>query len=166
MTELWSLPTPLYPLRGFDANQVLNDNFCAGADMVTKPTTPKNPKAAAKPRGAANLKVVKSDVPGADGAAAKAVVGLRLKDLVDRIAVSTGLKKKDVKTVVEAALIQMGTALKAGENLHLVGLGKLRVVRSAVEGGGAMTLKLRQGGPGEKADKAGDAPLAADDDQD
>ena len=107
--------------------------------MVTKPTTPKNPRPAAKPRDPAKLKVVRADVPAEDGAEAKGAMGLRLKDLVDKVAASTGLKKKDVKTTVEAALIEMGTALKSGESLNLIGLGKMRVVRAAAEGGGAMT---------------------------
>lgn len=137
--------------------------------MANKPTSAKTPrtprtpgaKAAAKPRvGAA--KAAKPVVEGET----KAATGLRLKALVDSVSESSGIKKKDVKTVIEATLLQMGAALKAGESLNLVGLGRMRVARGATEEGGAITLKLRQGTPGEKAGKADAEPLADADDQD
>ena len=144
--------------------------------MTTPPKPPKSPSmkpaakrpAADKPKGQASaakarvdLTVVKSE------GEVTAASGLRLKDLVDRVAETSGVKKQDVKKVIEAALIQMGAALKAGEGLNLVGLGRMRVAKAA-EGGGAMTLKLRMAGPGdgEKAKKPGADPLAAGDDQD
>ena len=97
---------------------------------------------------------------------AKSAGGLRLKDLVDRVTETSGVKKKDVKTVVEAALAQIGAALKNGDSLNLVGLGRMRVAKAATEAGGAMTLKLRMGTPGEKAEKPGAGPLADAEDQD
>ena len=81
----------------------------------------------AKPRPA--LTVVKSE------GEVTVASGLRLKDLVDKVAETSGVKKQDVKKVIEAALIQMGAALKAGEGLNLVGLGRMRVAKAA-EGGG------------------------------
>ena len=117
--------------------------------MTTPPKSPKPPAkkpaakrpAADKPKGQASaatarvdLTVVKSEGEGT------AASGLRLKDLVDRVAETSGVKKQDVKKVIEAALMQMGAALQAGEGLNLPGLGKMRVARPA-ENGGAMTLK-------------------------
>ncbi|MEO8244713.1 MAG: HU family DNA-binding protein [bacterium] len=126
--------------------------------MPTKPTTPKAPTAAATarttPRGARPKLVTGDDMApaGADGEvedkAGNVNPGMMLKTLVDKVVAATGAKKKDVKEVVEATLIQMGEALKGGENLNLPGLGKLRIVRRPVEGSGAMTLKLRQAGQG------------------
>lgn len=128
-------------------------------DKRPEPASREAQPAADKPRPA--LTVVKSE-----GAVTMAS-GLRLKELVDKVTETSGVKKPDVKKVIEATLIQIGAALKAGEGLNLVGLGRMRVARAA-EGGGAMTLKLRmvgQGG-GEKAEKPGADPLAAADDQD
>ncbi|MBC7478550.1 MAG: HU family DNA-binding protein [Pseudorhodobacter sp.] len=134
--------------------------------MATKPTSAKTPrtpgpKGAAKPRGGA----AKAPKPIVEGET-KAATGLRLKALVDAVSQSSGIKKNDVKTVIEATLLQIGAALKAGTSLNLAGLGRMRVARAATEEGGAMTLKLRQGAPGEKAGKAGAEPLADGDDQD
>ena len=138
--------------------------------MATKPTTSKPTKSAAKP-GARAAKPKPASAEGEPGPAvaeggAKGVAGLRLKDLVDKVAASTDVKKKDVKTVVEATLLAMGAALKAGESLNLAGLGRMRVARAGNDDGGAMTLKLRMGGPAAKGEKPAAAPLAAAEDQD
>lgn len=131
--------------------------------MATKTTsarpskTPGPKKASAKPNATAK--------PIVEGET-KAATGLRLKSLVDTISESSGIKRQDVKTVIEATLLQIGAALKNGESLNLAGLGRIRVAKAATEEGGAMTLKLRQSAPGEKAGKAGGEPLADTDDQD
>ena len=152
--------------------------------MATKPSNPNSPgksgprtggartggpRAAgrdAKPKlvpGAAALSVV-GDAEGGDGARGRAASGLRLKDLVDRVVAATGGKKKGVKEVVEATLAQMGAALHKGESLNLPAFGKLRVARAGAEGGGAMTLKLRQAtGAGAKAKADKDAIADAED---
>ena len=147
--------------------------------MATKPTTPRPPgRTGAKP-GAAKAAGPKL-VPGAatpalsvvgdtdaEGAGpGRAASGLRLKDLVDRVVAATGGRKKGVKEVVEATLRQMGEALKKGESLNLPAFGKLRVARAGAEGGGAMTLKLRQGTGGGAKAKSDMAPIADADDQD
>lgn len=123
--------------------------------MATKPTSPNAAnKAGVKangPRAAkAKAAAVADPVVAGEGegdAAAKGVAGLRLKQLVDRVVAATGGKKKGVKEIVEATLLQMGEALKKGENLNLPAFGKVRIARQAAEGtSGAMTLKMRQGG--------------------
>ena len=152
---------------------------------TSKPATPKTPKPPGQPRAnatkTANPKAVMAGQvapndggPEAEDGAANAASGMRLKDLVEHVAASSGFKKKDVKAVLDAALMKMAAALKQGENLNLAGLGRIRVARAAAGDGGAMTLKLRMAGPGggpggglgEKAGKPGAAPLADGDDQD
>ncbi len=85
---------------------------------------------------------------------------LRLKELVDRVAASTGGKKKGVKEVVEATLTQLGLALHNGEMLNLPAFGKVRVAKpQGAAPGSAMTLKLRPSGPSNRK-KPADGALA------
>lgn len=137
--------------------------------MATKATPAKTPKAAgktgAKAAAAAKPKPAVSAEAGAEAGAAKATVGLRLKALIDRVTEASGGKRKDVKTIVEAALVEMGAVLARGEPLSLPGLGHLRVARKATEASPVMTLKLRQGEPGGKA-KAADEDSDAMDEKD
>ncbi len=122
----------------------------------------------AKPAKAAALSVATPDVaaPRTANRPAKAagkagntatvpVSGIKLRDLVDSVAAATGAKKVDAKASVEATLAALATALKAGADMTLPPLGKLRVVKLAEKGGATMmTLKLRHGGgqkPGAKA---------------
>ena len=120
--------------------------------MVPKPTTPKADKPPAKPRTTAP-KVAKPAVEAAVVVPAKpevrAATDIRLKDLLDQVTRASGFKKRDVKLVVEVTLAQMAAALQQGHSMNLTGLGRLRVVRGAAEGG-AMTLKLRIAVPGAK----------------
>ena len=163
--------------------------------MATKPTTPKTPasrprkaavRAAAKPAAAktgpktpgaraaakpARKAAAKAEVmvDGTAPAEAKTDLSLRLKALVDGVAETSGVKKKDVKTVVEAALAQIGAALARGANVNLPGLGHLRVARKGTAESPSMTLKLRQGeggkGKGKASDTADKEALAEDSDQ-
>jgi hypothetical protein len=144
--------------------------------MASKPTSTKTArKAGDRPAGgrAAKAKLVQS-TPDADGEMAvgadetgKTGGGLRLKDLVDRVVAATGGKKAGVKEIVEATLVQMGEALQKGDTLNLPAFGKMRVARQGAEGGGAMTLKLRQGGgKGKGKGKAEKEALAEAEDQD
>ena len=142
--------------------------------MVTKPTTAKTPKpGAAKPgaRAAAKPAARKATKPAAKGEsdAPKVDLSLRLKALVDAVTEFSGVKKKDVKTVVEAALLQMGAALARGESVNLPGLGHMRVARKGTAESPSMTLKLRQGdgskGKGKSADSDVKETLAGDSDQ-
>lgn len=115
-------------------------------------TTPKT--SAAKPSKSAKsehrAKVAKPEKPlkpAKDGAEAP-VAGLRLGDLVTRVAAATGAKKPDAKASVEATLSILAEALKAGSDLALPPLGKVRVVKTAEKGAATMmTLKLRHPNP-------------------
>lgn len=70
---------------------------------------------------------------------------IKKPELLDEVVLRTGLKKRDVKPAVEAALSVLGDALRDGAEVNVPPLGKLRVVKSKdLEGGAAvMTLKLR-----------------------
>jgi len=54
---------------------------------------------------------------------------LRKKELIDRVVALSGMKKKDVKPVVEATLAVLGTALSNEEPLNLQPLGKVVINR-------------------------------------
>ncbi len=126
-------------------------------------------RAAAKPARKAAAAKAATAVDGAAPGAAQTDLSLRLKALVDGITETSGVKKKDVKTVVEAALAQIGAALARGATVNLPGLGHLRVARKATPDSPSMTLKLRQGEAGKAKGKAAPAdekqPLAEDSDQ-
>lgn len=131
--------------------------------MASKPAAAK-PKAKAAAKSEVKEKVaVAAEVP-VEEAGGKAG-GLKLRALVDRVVEASGAKKKDAKPIVEATLAEIDRALAKGEGLNLPSLGKLRVVRLAADGGGAMTLKLRKPAPGAggKANGAKE-PLAAAED--
>jgi Bacterial DNA-binding protein len=107
------------------------------------PRTPKDPSTKpAKPDGAASLNKKASDANKSEPS------GLRLKDLIDSVTQTTGVKKPEVKKVIEETLTALGKALGAGTALNLPQLGKVRVVKN---NGTVLTLKLR----------LGDAPKAA-----
>lgn len=115
--------------------------------MATKPADAKPGKkdAGARPRG--------KDRPAPDTGAEPAA--LRLKDLVEQIAAGAdGVKKKDVKAVVEATLAALGTALSAGRDLHLPPLGKARVGRQKGQAGSGdelLVIRLKRGGASKAA---------------
>lgn len=66
-------------------------------------------------------------------------------ELIDRAVEQSGLKKRDVKPSVEAAMAVLSEALIKGEELNLPPLGKLRVVKmkDINDGAKVLTLKLR-----------------------
>lgn len=113
-----------------------------GTKKAPRPAKPKKPAADA---AAAS--------PSADTAAV-----LRKRELVDRVAEASGVKKKDTRAVVDAVLAELGAALSRGDELVLPPLGKARVNRTKEKGvGEVLVLKLRRGGgekPGAKADEA------------
>ena len=73
---------------------------------------------------------------------------VRKRELIDRVAQRSGMKKRDVKPMVEAMLSVMGQALSDGEELNLQPFGKLRVARRKdLANGQVLTVKLRRSGP-------------------
>jgi DNA-binding protein HU-alpha len=87
---------------------------------------------------------------------------MKKKDLIEKIVKRSGVKKKDVKPVVEAMLAVLGEALTEGRELVLQPMGRLKVTRVKDTGNGRVLIcRLRQGGGDGKGDKEA---LADDDD--
>ena len=104
------------------------------AEAVSKVDTSKTPKAAnAEPSVVETLSpVVVSNE-------------LRKKELFDLVVDRSGMKKKDVKPIVEAMLAVLGDALAEQREMNLQPLGKLKVQRGKeLPDGRALVLKLRQ----------------------
>ena len=67
------------------------------------------------------------------------------KELALRVQKATGAKPKDVRLILEATLVAMSEALKAGEHLRLPPFGAARVLRAAdPESGQGMRVSLRE----------------------
>lgn len=70
---------------------------------------------------------------------------LRKPELVNRVVMATGMKKKVVKPVVEAMLAELGAAMSGGEQLNLQPFGKMRVTRQKdLANGEVLVAKLRR----------------------
>lgn len=79
-----------------------------------------------------SIKPVVSDTP------------IKKKELIDRVVAESGMKKKDVKPVVEAMLAVMGRALREGEEIVAPPMGKMMVKRvKDLSNARVMTLRLR-----------------------
>lgn len=91
----------------------------AAAPAKAKVTAP----APAAPATDADKPKVVTDTPVVAGPT------LRKKEFIDRVVDRAGLKKKDVKPAVEAALAELGEAIARGEEVNLPPFGKLKVNR-------------------------------------
>jgi DNA-binding protein HU-alpha len=70
---------------------------------------------------------------------------LRKKELIDLVVERSGVKKRDAKPAIEAALAILGEAIGAGRELNLQPLGKLKVTRiKEGEGIKVVNTRLRQ----------------------
>lgn len=70
---------------------------------------------------------------------------VKRKELVDRIAVSSGLKPNVIKSVLDPVLQEIGDSLSAGEILQVQPLGRVSVNRRKdLENGEVMICKLRR----------------------
>ncbi len=111
--------------------------------MATKPADAKqSARKPGKPKAPAEARVI------ADAGA------MKLKDLVEQVALSSGVKKKEVKAVIEAALAAMGAALSSGRDLHLPPLGKARVGRQKGQAGAGdelLVVKIKRAAAQAKA---------------
>jgi nucleoid DNA-binding protein len=85
-----------------------------------------------------------SDTPKADDTIDAPIV-LKKPQLLNEVVARTGLKKRDVKPAVEAALAVIGEALARGEELILPPMGKTRIIKSKELNNGAalLTIKFR-----------------------
>ncbi|MBV0914109.1 HU family DNA-binding protein [Anianabacter salinae] len=122
------------------------------AKAAETPTTPRRPRRA---RAAAD-----TPVPSVDSIAeAAASLGdeaapedataddteLKKPELIRRVVAASGLKKKDVKPVVEALLKELGDALSNGEAMNLQPLGKLQINRTKdKDNGEVIIVKVRR----------------------
>lgn len=87
-----------------------------------------------------------------------ATSSLRKKDLLNRVAARTSVKRSDVKTVAEATLAVLSEAIAAEEEMNLPGFGKVKVAnRKTTPNGTVYTVRIRQ-------PLAGETPLAEPDD--
>jgi hypothetical protein len=83
---------------------------------------------------------------------------IKKPELIERVMAETGMKKKDVKPVVEAMLAVLGRALIGGEELTVPPLGKLMINRTKeVSNATIVNLKLRHP---NAAKTHSDAPIA------
>ncbi|MBS1301598.1 hypothetical protein GZH79_04445 [Loktanella sp. SALINAS62] len=91
---------------------------------------------------------------------------IKKPEFLDRAVARSGIKKKDAKPAIEAALAELADILAGGGELILPPMGKLKSIKSKDLGDGAqmLTLKLRtmKDGAGTGAAKTG----VADDDED
>ncbi len=55
---------------------------------------------------------------------------MKKKDLIDRVVSRSGMKKKDVKPVVEAMLEVLGKSLANGEEMNIQPFGKVMIKRT------------------------------------
>ena len=104
----------------------------------TKPTT------GSVPAGANKVEPTVVDAPQA------VILGpmMRKKELVDSVVIRSGMKKKDVKPVVETILAVLGEALADNRELKLPPFGHLKVRREKQLSNGRMVVaKVRQSTP-------------------
>ena len=140
----------------------------SAAKMTTTTATPVTtstalPKADVVPVGA--MPVGRAPVTGMPNVVVvetvKTVVAdapIKKPELIERVMAETGMKKKDVKPVVEAMLAVLGRALVGGEELTVPPLGKLMINRTKeVSNATIVNLKLRHP---NAAKIRNDAPIA------
>ena len=83
---------------------------------------------------------------------------LKKKELIDRVALASGLKKPQAKAAIEAALAILGEALEKGDAMNLEPLGKVKVQKEKDAGAARVyACRIRRKKP---AAGAGKAPLA------
>ncbi|WP_321832131.1 HU family DNA-binding protein [Thalassovita sp.] len=109
------------------------------AAKSTLPKTRKSSSAATPAADAPEAVVVQESVPVSDLGELKKV------ELIEMIVERTGVKKRDAKPTIEAALQILGEALAEGRELNLQPLGKIRVNRmKKLSSARVMTCKVRQ----------------------
>ena len=89
---------------------------------------------------------------------------LKRKEFIDLVVARSGMKKKDVKPVVEAMLEVLGQSLSDGREFNLPPLGKLKVQRMKEnDGTQVMVAKIRlQDNSSDDRDPSGDNDSSED----
>jgi|GEM_PF-302907 len=100
--------------------------------------------------------------PSVVEAAQSVILGpvMRKKELIDAVVTHSGLKKKDVKPIVESTLEVLAAALAEKRELNLQPLGRVMIRREKqVRNGRVLVAKIRQsdGGPGPESKDDADA---------
>ncbi|WP_245729490.1 HU family DNA-binding protein [Salinihabitans flavidus] len=84
---------------------------------------------------------------------------LKNPELVEMVVERSGIKKRDAKPAIEAALAILGAALAEGRDLNLRDFGKMKVTNTKEKSNGmVMTARVRQ--PLKKPVESGQEPLA------
>ena len=84
------------------------------------------------------------------------------RDLIEKVAKKSGVKKKDAKLVVDAMLALMGEGLAEGRELIVQPMGRIKATRIKDTGNGKVLMcRVKQGGGDAKDDTD---PLAEGDD--
>jgi hypothetical protein len=139
------------------AGKTVKKSPVKAAPKAAKTPAPKatGSKAVVTPEVASPVEAVQ---PKLVTAAAPVVAGpeMKKKDLIDKVVKRAGIKKKDVKPVVEAMLAVLAEALGEGRELVVQPLGRIKVTRVKDTGNGrVMVCRVRQGGGGGNGRKEG-----------
>ncbi|MDF3413520.1 DNA-binding protein [Sulfitobacter sp. M57] len=78
---------------------------------------------------------------------------MRKKELIEAVVERSGLKKKDVKPVVETMLAVLGEAIGDNRELNLPPMGRMKIRREKKLANGRMVVaKIRQTTPSERSE--------------
>jgi nucleoid DNA-binding protein len=127
-------------------------------------SAPKTPKKSTKTEAKAPLSALDGSLPApvAKPSAEPSVVEtaqsvilgpvMRKKELIDAVVEHSGMKKKDVKPIVESMLEVLGGALAEKRELNLQPLGRIKVRRERqLPNGRMLVAKIRQANPNNSA---------------
>lgn len=135
---------------------------------TTARRAPSRTAAAASGLGEEDAVVANADA-STDTAPDAGATTLRKKELIERVVAASGMKKKDVKPVVEAMLSVLGEALSDGEALNLPPMGKVIINRRKdLPNGEVLITRIRrnkapQGAAAAVANETSDEDETADD---
>lgn len=133
---------------------------------TTSSTSTKSTSSRARNAGSASADDPSAAAPApetapTEAAAPAAPPALRKKELIERIVQTSGMKRRDVKPVVEATLAVVGQALASGESLNIQPLGRIVVNRrKELVNGEVLITRIRRTSPAGKAEDGADLPPA------
>ena len=121
----------------------------AKTTTTTTRRTARKPAAGSSPAATKRAAPAKAAATPAADTAPKAAEtpakDLKKPELIRRVVETSGMKKKDVKPVVEAMLKELGDALTNGETMNLQPFGKVQVNRTVDKGNGeVLVVKVRR----------------------
>ncbi|MEM6761160.1 MAG: HU family DNA-binding protein, partial [Pseudomonadota bacterium] len=116
-------------------------------------TTASRPKTAAPKPPVATVSKLEPVVSGPD---------YRKKELLDAVAAKTGMKRSEVKKVIDATLFEMGAALQDSRDLNLQPFGNVKINRERkLSAGRVLVTRIRQARDLATDDTGQAAPAAA-----